>query len=70
MYVTDTNAPTTGLRVPGMSDDYRESGVDIPERGAVQVDAQTGEALIEHCPTITDHEPDDTGAGDGGGGES
>lgn len=58
MYIQDDNAPTRGLRVPGMSDDYREDGVDIPEDGAVQVDKQTGEALIEQCPSITERESD------------
>ena len=62
MYVHDTNAPTRGLRVPGMHPDDRESGVDIPESGAAQVKAQTGEALIEHCETISEHS-------DGGDGE-
>jgi len=61
MHIHDSNAPTDGLRVPGMSDDYRESGVDIPDSGVVQVDAQTGEALIDHCPTITEHDPNDGG---------
>lgn len=62
MHIHDTNAPTSGLRVPGMSDSYRESGVDIPESdtvdagGVAQVDEQTATALIEHCPTINDHD--------------
>lgn len=60
MWIHDTNAPTHDLRVPGMSEEY--DTVDIPESdsvaqgGVVQVDEQTGEALIEHCPTITEHD--------------
>lgn len=59
MYVIDTtNAPAKGLRVPGMSDKYREDGLDFPDSGgALQVDAQTGEALIEHCPGVQEHTP-------------
>lgn len=49
--------PTSGLRVPGMSEKYRESGIDAPESGVVQVDAQTGEALLEHCPEAEEHDP-------------
>ena len=59
MWIHDENAPTAGLRVPGISEEYRESGVEIPESGVAQVDRQTAEALIEHCPSITEHDPEE-----------
>lgn len=64
VYIHDANAPTRGLRVPGMHEDDRQSGgVSIPETGVAQVKRQTGEALIEHCPSIEAHDPDDGGDG-------
>lgn len=63
MYIHDTNAPTQNLRVPGMPEDA--SPVDIPESdvvdegGVLQVPAETGVALTEHCPSINEHEPPD-----------
>lgn len=42
-----------------MADDDRGAGVSIPESGVKQVNRQTGEALIEHCPSISEHEPED-----------
>jgi hypothetical protein len=66
--IHDTNAPTRGLRVPGISDQYRETGIDIPESdvvdegGVAQVDQQTADALVEQCPSISYHEPE---GGDG-----
>ena len=55
MYVKLPNPPASALRVPGMSEKYRESGVDVPESGVVQVDAQTGEALLEQIPDAEEH---------------
>lgn len=75
MYVKLPNPPAKGLRVPdvtevdedgeevvvhAMSDKYRESGVDVPESGVVQVDRETGATLIEQIPGAEEHE-----AGDG-----
>lgn len=59
MYVKLPNPPAKALRVPGMSEKYREDGLDVPESGVVQVDQQTGEALIDHIPDAEAH-----GAGD------
>lgn len=69
MYVIDiTNAPAKGLRVPGMSEKYREDGLNFPDSGgALQVDARTGAALIDHCPGVQEHTPDPDGSGSGNG---
>lgn len=61
MYIHDTNAPTKNLRVRGMPDDA--ASVDIPvsdvvdEGGVKQVPEAVGSALIEHCPSISEHSP-------------
>jgi hypothetical protein len=54
-YIHDANAPTYNLRVPGM-----DRSIDIPASGVAQVRADEAEALIEHCPSITEHDPEDT----------
>jgi len=59
MRIEDSNAPTHKLRVPGMSEKYRQKGVNIPESGVTRVDRQTGEAIVEHCPTITEVKEED-----------
>lgn len=61
MYIHDTNAPTRNLRVRDMPADA--ASVDIPESdvvdegGVLQVPDAVGSALIEHCPSITEHSP-------------
>lgn len=53
-YIHDSRAPTRNLRVPGM-----DRSIDIPASGVVQVRADEAEALIERCPSITEHEPEE-----------
>lgn len=61
MWIHDTNAPTKNLRVPGMPDGA--DPVDIPvssvvdEGGVTQVPDEVGSALTEHCPSISEHSP-------------
>jgi hypothetical protein len=59
MYVKIPNPPVSRLRVPGMSEKYGADGLDVPESGVVQVDKQTGEALLEHLPDAKKHEAGD-----------
>lgn len=58
MYVKLPNPPHSGLRVEEMSEQYREDGLSTPDSGVVRVDAQTGEALLEHIPGAEEHDPD------------
>lgn len=53
-YIKNSRGSATNLRVPGM-----DRAIDIPESGVAQVRADEAEALIEHCPTIHEHDPDE-----------
>lgn len=59
-YVKDhSDSPAQGLRVPGMSEKYREDGLDFPESGILQVDTDTMRALVQHCPPVQEYSADD-----------
>jgi len=59
MFVKLPNPPASGLRVPGMHPDDRESGIDVPDSGVVNVKRQTGEALLEQIDGATEHDGGD-----------
>lgn len=61
MYIHDSNAPTRNLRVRGMPEDAASVDIDesdvVDEGGVLQVSEEVGSALIENCPSITEHIP-------------
>jgi len=60
MFVKLPRPPASGLRVPGMHPEDRESGIDVPESGVVNVKQQTGDALLEQIPGAETHDGGDS----------
>lgn len=63
MWIHDTNAPTKGLRVPGMPANATPVDIQVSDvvdsGGVTQVPEEVGSALIEHCPSISEHSPNE-----------